>query len=63
MSFSFKFKTLRSENLYDLKTQTKMTTHGDENTGGAETGIIEGGEENNIRFFPEILDERIKTIL
>ena len=63
MSFSYKFKTLRSGNSYDLRTQPKTSTHGDENTGEAETGVIEGSEENSIRFSPEIVDERIKVSL
>ena len=63
MTFSCKFKTLRSGNLYDLRTQPKMSTHGDENTGEAETRIIEGNEEKSIRFFPELVDERIKASL
>ena len=63
LSFSCKFKTLRKGNSYDLRTQPKMSTHGDENTGEAETGIIEGSEENNIRFSPELVDGRIKANL
>ena len=63
MSFSCKLKTLGSGNSYDLRTQSKMSLHGDENTGGAETGIIEGSEENNIRFSPEIVDKRVKDSL
>ena len=61
MSFSYMCKNLRSGNAYELRTQPKMSTHGDENTGEAETGIIEGSEENSIRFFPELVDERIKA--
>ena len=63
MSFSSDFKTLRSGNSYDLRTQPKMPTHGDENTGEAGPGIIEGIEESNIRFSPELVDERIKSSL
>ena len=63
MRFSYKFKTLRSGNSYDLRTQPKMSTHGDEITGEAEIGTIEGSEENSIRFFPELVDERIKASL
>ena len=62
MSFCCKFKTLRSRNSYDLRIQPKMSMHGVENTGKAETGMIEGSEENSIRFSPE-LDERIKASL
>ena len=40
-----------------------MSTHGDENTGEAETGMIEGREENSIRFSPELVDETIKASL
>ena len=63
MNFSYKFKTLRSGNSYDLRTQPKMSTHGDENTAEAETGIIEGSEENSVRFSPNSVDERIKASL
>ena len=61
MSFSCKFKTLRKGNSYDFRTQPKMSTQGDENTGEAE--IIEGNEENNIRFSPVLVAERIKASL
>ena len=40
-----------------------MSTHGDENTGKAETGMIEGSERNSTRFSPELVDERIKASL
>ena len=63
MSFSFKLKTLTSGNSYDSRTQTEMSTHGEEATGEVETGIIEGNEENNIRFSPDLADERIKASL
>ena len=63
MSFSHKFKTLRSGNSYDSKTQPEISTLGDESTGEAETGMIEGSEENGIRFSPELVDERIKANL
>ena len=63
MSFSYKFKTLRSGNSYDLGTQPKMSTHGDEIAGKAEIGRIEGSEEISFRFFPELVDERIKVSL
>ena len=35
-----------------------MSAHGDENTGETETGIIEGSEENGMRFSPNSVDER-----
>ena len=63
MSFSCEFKILRSGNSYDLRTQTKMSTHGDEHTGVAETGITEGSEEGHLRFSSELVDERIKASL
>ena len=39
-----------------------MSAHGDENTE-AETGIIEGSEENSSSFSPELVNERIKASL
>ena len=63
MSFSYKFKTLRSGNSYDLRTQPKMSTHGDENTGELEMGITEGSEESNIGFSPELVAESINASL
>ena len=62
-AFLKKFKTLRSGNSYDSRTQPIMSTHGDENTGEAETGMIEGTEKNNMRFSPDLVDERIKASL
>ena len=59
MSFSYRFKTLRSRKSYDLTTQLEMSTHEDKNSGEAETGIVEGGEENSIR----LVGERIKASL
>ena len=63
MGFSCQFKTLRSGNSYNLRIQSKVLTHGDENTGEMETGMIEGSEENSIRFSPELVVERIKASL
>ena len=63
MSFSCEFKTLRSGNSYDLRTQPKMSTHGDENTGVVETERIEDSEEGHIRFSPALVDESIKASL
>ena len=63
MSFSYKFKTLRSENLHNLRTQPKMSMRRDENTGEAETGMIEGSKENSTRFSPDLVDYRIKASL
>ena len=40
-----------------------MSAHGDENTGGAEMGEIEGGVESSFRFSPDLADERIKASL
>ena len=36
-----------------------MSTHGDEKTGEAEQGIIEGSKESNVGLSPELVDERI----
>ena len=59
MSFSYKFETLRSGKSCNLRRQPEMSAHGDENTEEAETGIIEGSEQNIMRFSPELVDERI----
>ena len=63
MSFSYKFMTLRSGNSYGSRILSEMSAHGDENTGEAETGMIEGNEENSIRFSPKLVDEGIKARL
>ena len=38
-----------------------MSANGDENTGEAETGMIEYSEENGSRFSPKLVDETIKA--
>ena len=63
MSFSFKFKTLWIGNSYDLRSQPEMSTHGEEKTREAKTRMVECSEENNIRFSPELVDEKIKPSL
>ena len=40
-----------------------MSTHGDENTGEAETGINEGSKEKSLGFSPELVDEGKKASL
>ena len=40
-----------------------MAAQRDQTTGEAETGMIEGSEENSLRFSPELVDERIKANL
>ena len=49
MSFSYKFKTLRSGNSYDSRTQPEMSAHEDEATREVESETIEGSEENSMR--------------
>ena len=49
MSFSYKFRTLRSVNSYDSRTQREISAHGDENTGEVKTRMFEGSEENSMR--------------
>ena len=63
MSFSNELKALRRGNYYDLRTPHKISTRGDENTGEAEKGIIEGSEENSIRLSPELVNERTEANL
>ena len=40
-----------------------MSTHGDENTELAVTGVTEGSEESNSGLSPGLVDERIKVSL
>ena len=63
MSFSDKFKTLGSGHLYDFRTQPRMSARGDENTRVAEMEIIEGSDENGMRFSAELVNEKIKVSL
>ena len=63
MSFSYRFKTLRSRNSYDSRTQSEISAHRVGNTQEAETVIFEGSEENSMRFSLELVDERIKASL
>ena len=58
MSFSYKFKTLRSGNPYDSKMQLEMSAHEEELTE-EEAGATEGNEENSISFSPDLVEEKI----
>ena len=64
MSFSYKFKTLRSGNSYDSTAQMKMSAH-EKNavTGEVEADATESGKEISKRFSPELVYERIKSSL
>ena len=62
MSFSYNIKKLRTGNSYDSRTQPEISAHEDETTE-VERGTIEGSEENNMRFSPQLVDERIKASL
>ena len=57
MSFSHKFKTLRSGNSYDSRVQLEMS---EEEVIGE---VTESYEENSIRLSPNLVDERIKASL
>ena len=63
MSFSYESKTLRNGNSCDSRKRLRMSTHGDENAGEAQTGIIEGSEEKSIRFSSDVVNEKIKATL
>ena len=62
MSFSYKFRTLRSGNFYESGT-LEMSAHEEEVTGEVEADATEGDEENSVRFSPNLFDERIKASL
>ena len=63
MSFSYKFRTLRSGNSYDSRTRTELSALEDETTREVEAGEIEGNEENSMIFSPELVDEGTKASL
>ena len=63
MSFSYKYKMLRSGNSYDLRTQPELSAQEKEAARELETDTIEGDEENSIRFSSDLVDERIKASL
>ena len=54
MSFSYKFRTLRSGKSYDSGTQPEMSAREEEATGEVNTVIIEGNKESSIRFSPDL---------
>ena len=56
MNFSYKFKTLRSRNSYDSRTQPEMSAHEDETRGEVNPGIIEGNDKKKMRFSPDLID-------
>ena len=61
MSFYYKFKTLRSGNIYDSSVQLEMSAHEKEVTGEIEIDVNGRNEENSVRFSPDMVDERIKV--
>ena len=63
MSFSYKFKTLRSENSYNSRAHPEISAHEEEVTGEIEANATEGNEWNTIKFSPDFVDERIKASL
>ena len=63
MSFSYKFKTLRSGNTYHSGAQLEMSEYEKEVTGEVEAGATEVNEENGTRISPDLVDEKIKASL
>ena len=63
MSFSYKFKTLRSGNPYNSRAQIEMSVHEEEVTEEVEADATEGNEENSTRFSPDLVEEKIKASL
>ena len=51
MSFSYKFRTIRRGNSYDLSTKLEMSANEQEVTGGVEADAKEGNEENFLPGF------------
>ena len=63
MSFSYKFKTLRSGNSYDSNAQLEMSAYEEEVTREVEADTTEDNEENIVRFSTDLLDKKIKASL
>ena len=61
VSFSYKFKTLRSGNSYDSRTRLEISAHEDEVTGEVEVYAREDNEQNGVRFSLDSDGERIKA--
>ena len=61
MNFCYKFKTLSSENSCDSNAQLKLLAHKKDVTGKVQAEPTEGNEENTVRFFPDLVDEKIKA--
>ena len=58
MSFSNKFKTLRSGNAYDSNAQLEMSAHEEETTREVEEGANGDTEEKKSRLSRHLVDER-----
>ena len=63
MSFSYKFKTLRSGSPYYSGAQLEMSVDEEKGTGEVEADAIEGNEGNNARVSPDLVDEMVKASL
>ena len=63
MSFSQKYKTLGSGNIYDLHAHPEMSAHEEETTVATEINATEGNDGTSVSFSSDMIEERIKTNL
>ena len=61
MSFSHKFKTLRSRKNYDLQARPEMSIQEEETTMAAEMDATEGNDGTSLGFSPDMIEEEIKA--
>ena len=52
---------MSSANAHESIARFEMSTHGEEMTGEVEVDASGGNEENIVRLFPDLVDERIKS--
>ena len=62
MSFSYKFRTLRSGNLYLSGAQLEMSAHEDEIIGVVEADAVEVNNEISMRNSPDFIDDEINDL-
>ena len=63
MSFSLKYRTLRSGSIYDLHTHPEVSTDEEQTAAAAGLNEAERNHEINTRFSANLIEERIKASL
>ena len=63
MSFSHKYRTLKSGNFYDLDARPELSAHEEQTTTTFEMNESERNIETTTGFSPEMIEEKIKANL